>query len=531
MTLLIDAAVRCSVLLFVGLTFAALPGRRSAAVRHAVLAGAMLASGVVVPLAYVIPTFELDWRATPSDGASPEPVIAVVGTVAALVRAEALPTGLVWFAIAVWGAGAVTMLSALLNALFRIRSIAAAAVPVADDRLRQLAASVATHVGIEGAITLLHAEGPVMPATWGLHPRIMLPADAAGWTDERVHAVLCHELAHIRRRDWIVQIAAETLRAVYWFNPLLWLACARLRWESERACDDVVLRMGMPPGSYARHLIDLARSHAHREPVLATAMPMARASSLQGRITAMLNPDLNRNGLSPRAAALIVFGLFAVTLPVAAYRASQESPLSLAGAVYDMSGAAVPQVELTLEDAQHVKLQTISDASGHFDFGPVAPGDYVIDAALPGFRRLRYDLTLLRAPDWNLAITLQVGEVRETISVRASRGGAPATPRAESKSAPVRVGGNLRPPKKIKDVRPEYPASMQDAGLEGLVPLEAVIGRDGTVSSLRVLSAKVHPDLAAAAMHAVRQWRFEPTLLNGVPVDVMMTVTVAFRLD
>jgi protein TonB len=95
----------------------------------------------------------------------------------------------------------------------------------------------------------------------------------------------------------------------------------------------------------------------------------------------------------------------------------------------------------------------------------------------------------------------------------------------------VRVGGNLRPPKKIKDVRPEYPASMQEAGLEGLVPLEAVIGRDGTVSSLRVLSAKVHPDLAAAAMHAVRQWRFEPTLLNGVPVDVMMTVTVAFGLD
>ena len=114
----------------------------------------MLASGVVVPLAYVIPTFEMDWRATPSAGASPELVIAIVGTVAALVRAEALPTRLVWFAIAVWGAGAVTMLAALLNALFRIRSIAAAAVPVADDRLRQLAASVAAHVGIEGAITL-----------------------------------------------------------------------------------------------------------------------------------------------------------------------------------------------------------------------------------------------------------------------------------------------------------------------------------------------------------------------------------------
>jgi protein TonB len=93
------------------------------------------------------------------------------------------------------------------------------------------------------------------------------------------------------------------------------------------------------------------------------------------------------------------------------------------------------------------------------------------------------------------------------------------------------VGRNVRLPKKIKDVRPEYPASTREAGLEGLVPLEAVIGRDGTVSSLRVLSAKVHSDLAAAAMHAVRQWRFEPTLLNGVPVDVVMTVTVEFGPD
>ena len=135
----------------------------------------------------------------------------------------------------------------------------------------------------------------------------------------------------------------------------------------------------------------------------------------------MLNPALHRDALSRRAAALTIIGLVALTVPVAGYRTSQESPLPLSGAVYDVSGAALPQVELTLEDAQHVKLQVISDASGRFDFGPVAPGDYVIDAGLPGFRRLRYELALQHARDWNLAITLQVGEVQETISVRASR--------------------------------------------------------------------------------------------------------------
>jgi TonB family protein len=60
---------------------------------------------------------------------------------------------------------------------------------------------------------------------------------------------------------------------------------------------------------------------------------------------------------------------------------------------------------------------------------------------------------------------------------------------------------------------------------------QAIIGRNGAVSSVRVLSAQVHPDFAIAAVDAVRQWRYTPTLLNGVPVDVVMTVTVRFDLE
>jgi protein TonB len=96
---------------------------------------------------------------------------------------------------------------------------------------------------------------------------------------------------------------------------------------------------------------------------------------------------------------------------------------------------------------------------------------------------------------------------------------------------PVRVGGNIRPPVKIKDVRPTYPASMAEAGLSGVVPLEAVIGRDGSVTLVRVLSAQVHPDFALAAADAVRQWQFRPTLLNGQAVEVIMSVSVTFDLQ
>jgi periplasmic protein TonB len=71
---------------------------------------------------------------------------------------------------------------------------------------------------------------------------------------------------------------------------------------------------------------------------------------------------------------------------------------------------------------------------------------------------------------------------------------------------------------------------MRTAGREGVVPIEAVVGKDGTVTTVRVVSADVHPDFAIAAADAVRQWKFSPTLLNGQPVEVVMMVSVTFTL-
>jgi protein TonB len=104
----------------------------------------------------------------------------------------------------------------------------------------------------------------------------------------------------------------------------------------------------------------------------------------------------------------------------------------------------------------------------------------------------------------------------------------PPAPPARRESAPMRVGGDIRPPTKIKHVSPVYPALAQSVKREGTVILEAVISEKGEVSQLRVLRSIDLLD--SAAMDAVRQWRFTPTLLNGQPVPVVMTVTVTFRL-
>jgi len=93
----------------------------------------------------------------------------------------------------------------------------------------------------------------------------------------------------------------------------------------------------------------------------------------------------------------------------------------------------------------------------------------------------------------------------------------------------VRVGGNIQPPKKTRDVRPVYPPIAQSARVQGIVIIEATIGPNGNVQDARVLRSI--PLLDQSALDAVRQWQYTPTLLNGVAVPVIMTVTVQFTLQ
>ena len=105
----------------------------------------------------------------------------------------------------------------------------------------------------------------------------------------------------------------------------------------------------------------------------------------------------------------------------------------------------------------------------------------------------------------------------------------PPPPPPPPPPAPVRVGGNIKPPTKVKDVRPVYPAIAQSARVQGVVIVEATIGPDGRVTEAKVLRSI--PLLDAAALDAVKQWQFTPTLLNGQAVPVIMTVTVNFTLQ
>ena len=118
---------------------------------------------------------------------------------------------------------------------------------------------------------------------------------------------------------------------------------------------------------------------------------------------------------------------------------------------------------------------------------------------------------------------------KQRTAISSENKGVPLPPPPPPPDGPVRVGSGIKTPTKTKDVRPLYPPAAQSAGIQGVVIIEATVDAAGRVSDARVLRSI--PELDEAALAAVRQWEFTPTLLNGVAVPVIMTVTVNFTLQ
>jgi hypothetical protein len=379
-----------------------------------------------------------------------------------------------------------------------------------------------------------------MLVTWGFRqPKVILPASAAGWPDDRIRIVLTHEIAHIRRGDWLVQIVAELLRAVYWFNPLLWIACRRLRLESEHACDDEVMNYGVDGPDYATHLIAVARALNHRRPVWFPAPAMARPSSLERRVRAMLNNRLNRTPVSGPRRAGVFAALLTLTVAVAA---AQSTYFSLTGTVADESGRGVPGTTLVLVNEQRqTKYEIKSNDTGGFEFVGLPAGEYGLQVRAIGFKEIK-DVVAISGRNLQRNIALKLGTLEETIfvgfdpteKIDDTRPSPPA-PRikevpmpAPKECVPSSAGGRIVPPKKIRDVVPIYPVALRGTGTGGTVVMEARLGLDGYVGDITV-TKEAHPELVHSAIAAVRDWRFTQTLLNCQPVEVTMTITTSFR--
>jgi TonB family protein len=521
----------------------ALRQRFSAAQRHHVWAAAILCSLALPLFTLLLPEWHSAafgsatalWSPSRTNATSSSPY-SISSVIVHAVRASPAFNKLAIAVLLVWALGFSLVLLRLLAGLARLAWVSARAKPLSDDDGIRTVLELSSLHRITRSVRLLQCRSPLaMPLTWGIfRPVIVLPSSAAHWPEDRRRIVLSHELAHIARHDWLLQICAEFARAVYWFHPLLWLAAARLRQESERASDDAVLRSGIAPSHYASQLLDLARTLENSGRAWSTALAIARPSNLERRFAAMLNPSINRRRLSPKAKLLIPFVALCFLLPLAALRLSAQNLAGkTTGTIHDPSGTGVANATIIMSnhEANTVDMTT-TDREGNFAFKALPAGNYELQVLKPGFETYRVPQVSLDAGrDFSESFTLQVGAITEHVMVVPENSTKPVpVEKTPGQASRLSVGGNIQAAKLITKPQPVYPESARSAGVSGTVILHAVIGMEGKPLSLRVMNSQVDPDLARSAVEAVSQWRYTPTLLNGEPIEVDTTIMVNFTL-
>jgi len=220
--------------------------------------------------------------------------------------------------LAIWGTVVLLIAASLAYGTLVVRRIVRGSLPLdTQDWLTPLW-EVSDRLELEEPPRLLRSDDAKMPFACGLlRPTIVLPAECDNWTLDRRRAVLLHELAHVRRHDLVGHTLGRIACAFYWFHPLVWTAAKHLRAESERACDDLALACGARPSDYAEHLLDIVTSVRHDStPVVALAM--ARRKEFEGRMLAILDPELRHSGPGRLQAAGLIASLAVISIAVGA---------------------------------------------------------------------------------------------------------------------------------------------------------------------------------------------------------------------
>jgi protein TonB len=451
--------------------------------------------------------------------------------------------------------------------LRRLRKAGHAAAPCGDDdRLQRI---VGARAEIREVVGLAH------PVTFGVwRPVVLLPASLGSQPSDIRQAVVAHELFHVQRRDWAWVLIEEAVRAVFWFHPAVWWLISRIRLAREEVVDELTVLLTNQRKRYIEALLTFA------DDLPFTAVPaFARRRHLLRRVMLISKEGVMTSRRVVASCVVMAIGVAAggwyavAAFPMTAAQtgsSSQSAPgplergaqpitpenpiprrlASMAPAYPPEAAAAGARgsvtMRITVDDSGVVrearpvglsfrsndwqvefiggdlaaKVNRLASDSGLTPLN--ATMDAFIASAVEAVRQWRYDPPF--SPPISFDVKIDFAAEGSTSDARDAAGGGAG--RSFSDGA-LRLGGKIRPPKKIKDVKPVYPAAAEAAKVYGVVILEARIEPDGRVSQARVLRGL--PLLDEAALDAVRQWIFTPTLLNNQPVPVLMTVTVAFR--
>jgi beta-lactamase regulating signal transducer with metallopeptidase domain len=322
----LSLVAKATLIVLGGLAVTAFARSARASARHLVIATSFAALAALPILIAFVPAMPIDvplavaastGSADNSGRVAPTSVSSAADAVANAAQ-RALPgVSLTQGLRITWIAGTIVFLIPVASVLWRLSIIRRTGLPVAWHRAEL--ARLADARGVSLPVELLEHEAVPGPMTSGIRrPVIVLPLDAREWSEAELRRALMHEIEHIQRGDWLMQIVARTVAAVYWFHPLVWTAWRRLGLEAERSCDDAVV-ISEDSADYAEQLVSLAQrmSATTAQPMLG----MANRSDLSTRVTAVLDDRLRRGRAGFTFAAGTIAAAALVVLTVAPVRA------------------------------------------------------------------------------------------------------------------------------------------------------------------------------------------------------------------
>ena len=523
--------------------------RASAARRHAVWALAILGVLLLPLAAAILPPLQLPILPTAERSAQLVPSAAET----TLMEAEPGIKPSAGYSMAevlggLWAAGVVFFLLRILAGAFGVLRLARTADASEDEGLMKLIAEIVRSSGSCKQVRLLFSELAVSPMTWGLRRHtVLLPSSAREWSVERLRLVLAHELAHVERKDGIIQLFVQLACSFYWFNPLIWFAARRAFIERERACDDQVLSLGAAAEDYADHLIQIVRGLQHRRSLAFTAVAMAQPSQLESRLASLLDSRIRRCSVSK--AGLVALSVLAglVTIGVASINltgAIPSPPILLTAP--KPAPPAEPETETPVVPSQ----RTYIGREGTVTSSSVLPPQ-VIESTAPLYASIEGTVTLEASVD----VQGRIQSVRVVKGLTSELDGraleevmtwkfAPALKDGMAVSAVTLIDvaftrppvfhisreNGIAPPAVLSRVEPHYTDEARSAHCQGTVVLEAVVHANGSVDVVRVVHS-VGCGLDDSAISAMKQWVFRPGTKNGEPVDIALNIEVNFHLD
>lgn len=301
----------------------------------------------------------------------------------------------------VWALGAALFLGSLAVALVQLRSIRRGAIPFIEAR-NQLS-RVAADSGVRRPIEVLLHQNVSVPFTYGhRRPAILLPTEAATWSNLDLQRVFVHELEHIKRGDWLVQVFSRAVCSIYWFQPLAWIAWRKICLEAERASDDAVL-MRTERTDYAEQLVGLARrlSNSLPSPVLS----MANRSDLSRRVRSILDNNQARGRAGLRWTIMVLsFSVVIVTAIAPSFAISRKQGQTqqvTSQKVSDVRTKAIDRAFVeAAEDGELKEMEELLNFGANINAAVSGDGTALIVAAKEGNKSL-VEFLLARGADVN----------------------------------------------------------------------------------------------------------------------------------